>query len=280
MNELEIKRKANDFLHKGKYQEAIAEYENLLSAQKKPNPAIVNLIGDLHVKQGDFEKGFEAYLSASRTYAEEGLFHNGIAVGKKVIRLDKEQTEVYGMLGQLYARQGLGMDCVKFLSEYARRMEEAGEYPAALASFAEACEILPEFPDVHASYGDMLEKVDRHEDAAVAFDRAAGACADREMAAEAQAYRNRASALRGETTEPVGDGVSDLMSLRNLDSGEMVNPATRATASMSSAPPAPAGAGTASGSGRFAVYDPANNPDIPPPPPLPGRSAGAPPVAA
>ena len=108
MNELEIKRKANDFLHKGKYQEAVAEYENLLQQQKKPNPAILNLIGDLHVKQGDFEKGFEAYLTASRCYAEEGLFHNGIAVGKKVLRLDKEQTEVYGMLGQLYFFRKVG----------------------------------------------------------------------------------------------------------------------------------------------------------------------------
>ena len=109
MNDLEIKRKANEYLHKGRYQEAIAEYEKLLEQMKKPNPAILNLIGDLHIKQGSFENGFEAYLQASRVYADEGLFHNGIAVGKKVLRMDAEQTEVYGMLGQLYARQGLGI---------------------------------------------------------------------------------------------------------------------------------------------------------------------------
>lgn len=255
MNELDIKRRANEFLHKGRYQEAIAEYQSLLAQLKKPNPAILNLIGDLHVKQGDFEKGFECYLQASRGYAEEGLFHNGIAVGKKVLRLDKDQNEVYGMLGLLYARQGLGMDCVKFLGEYARRMEGAGEFPAALASFAEACEILSDFPDVHATYGEMLEGVDRRQDAATAFDRAASAFGEREMHAEATEWRRRARALRGGAAgeESKVRGVRELMNLRTLDDAPKPAPV---------APPR---------TKAWNVFDPAQNPDIPPPPPLPRR---------
>ncbi|MGQ0721713.1 MAG: tetratricopeptide repeat protein [Candidatus Eiseniibacteriota bacterium] len=255
MNELDIKRRANEFLHKGRYQEAIAEYQSLLSQLRKPNPAILNLIGDLHVKQGDFEKGFECYLQASRGYAEEGLFHNGIAVGKKVLRLDKDQNEVYGMLGLLYARQGLGMDCVKFLGEYARRMERAGEFPAALASYAEACEVLSDFPDVHMTYGEMLEGVDRKEDAATAFERAATAFAEREMHAEAMEQRRRARALRGgggPSEESKVRGVRELMNLRTLD--DTPKPAT-----------------SPSRGKAWNVFDPAQNPEIPPPPPLPRR---------
>lgn len=258
MNELDIKRRANEFLHKGRYQEAIAEYQSLLSQLKKPNPAILNLIGDLHVKQGDFEKGFENYLQASRGYADEGLFHNGIAVGKKVLRLDKDQNEVYGMLGLLYARQGLGMDCVKFLGEYARRMESSGEYPAALASFAEACEILSDFPDVQSTYGEMLEAVDRKDDAATAFERAATAFAEREMHVEANEWRRRARALRGgaPSDESRVRGVQELMNLRTLDDTPKppppVRPAARPTRTWN-------------------VFDAARHPDLPPPPPLPRR---------
>ena len=80
------------------------------------------------------------------------------------------------MLGNLYARQGLGRDCVKFLREFARRKEEAGEYPMALAAFAEACEILKSFPEVHMHYGEMLENVDRQDDAAACFHEAAAGC--------------------------------------------------------------------------------------------------------
>ena len=110
MTELELKRKASELLGKGRYADAIAQYQGLIASTKKKNPAILNLIGDIHVKQSEFEAAFENYLEASRLYSEDGLFHNAIAVGKKILRLDRDQTEVYGLLGNLYARQGLGMD--------------------------------------------------------------------------------------------------------------------------------------------------------------------------
>jgi tetratricopeptide (TPR) repeat protein len=254
LNELDTKRRADDFVAKGRYSEAISEYQSMLSQLKKPNPAILNLIGDLYVKQGDFEKGFESYLRAARGYAEEGLFHNGIAVGKKILRLDKDQIEVYGMLGLLYARQGLGMDCVKFLNEYGRRKEKAGEFPAVLASFAEACEILSDFPDVHVAYGEMLEGVDRKEDASVAFERAASAFAEREMQPEAASFRRRALALRGAATsfdDSRVRGMQELMNLRTLE--DAPRPPARRTAR------------------TWSVFDPSANPDLPPPPPLPRR---------
>lgn len=274
MSELEIKRRANEFLHKGRYPDAIAEYEKLLEERKKPNPAILNLIGDLHIKAGNYERGFEYYLQASRTYADEGLFHNGIAVGKKVLRMDAEQTEVYGMLGQLYARQGLGVDCVKFLSDYATRKDEEGEYPAALASFAEACEILPDFPEVHVAYGEMLEQVDRREDAASAFETAATSYDDRQMLEEAEQWRRRARAARGE--EPgSGDGdVRELMNLRTLDdSTSTAKPPPRPRPETPARPAAPDRS-----EDPWARFDPSQNPDIPPPPPLPGRRPAAKPA--
>jgi len=280
VSELEIKRRANEHLHKGRYADAIAEYEKLLAERKKPNPAILNLIGDLHIKAGNYEKGFEYYLQGSRAYADEGLFHNGIAVGKKVLRMDADQTEVYGMLGQLYARQGLGMDCIKFLTDYANRKDKEGEYPAALASFAEACEILPDFPEIHVAYGEMLEQVDRKKDAAAAFETAATSYDDRQMSEEAEQCRRRARAALGE--EPgSGDGdVRELMNLRTLD--ESPAPEKPREPAAPSAPVAPAARPPApeeSEAEPWATFDASRNPDIPPPPPLPGRRPAARPAA-
>ena len=93
MTELDYKRKASEFLAKGRYDDAVAQYRELIASSKKKNPAILNLIGDIYVKQGALDAAFESYVEASRLYAEEGLFHNGIAVGKKVLRLDREQTD-------------------------------------------------------------------------------------------------------------------------------------------------------------------------------------------
>jgi tetratricopeptide (TPR) repeat protein len=292
--EQDVKRKASELLQKGRLAEAIQEYQTLLEQSKRPNPAIVNLIGDIYVKQGDHASGFAHFLKACKQYADEGLFHNGIAVAKKILRLDKERTDVYGTLGDLYARQGLGMDAVKFLNEYARRKEEANEYPAALAAFAQACETLADCPELNIAYGEMLERVKRVDDAAANFRRAAETYAERGLEAQAQHWTNRArEALSGETRGgkasaaasdergPDGD-VWELMSLRDL--GEQPQ-----AAAPPAIPPAPAqkskskqgaGAGVQPRS-QWGIFDPATNPDVPPPPPLPGGPAAQPaPIAA
>jgi len=179
LTELDIKRKATELLQKGRYDEAIEEYQALLGQSKKPNPAILNLVGDIYIKQDKYDKGFDAFLKAARAYSDEGLFHNAIAVGKKILRLDRDQSDVYGMLGVLYAKQGLGMDAVKFLNEFSRRKEEESQYPDALAAFAEACDKLPAFAEIHVIHGEMLERVSQMAEAAEAYLHAAHAFADR-----------------------------------------------------------------------------------------------------
>lgn len=242
LTELDIKRKATELLQKGRFDEAIEEYQALLGQSKKPNPAILNLVGDIYIKQDAYEKGFDAFLKAARAYSDEGLFHNAIAVGKKILRLDRDQDDVYGMLGVLYAKQGLGMDAVKFLNEFARRQEEAGEYPEALNAFAEACDKLPAFAEIHVIHGEMLERVNLTKEAAESFLHAARAFADRgrvdlsskleERAKKAKQAKQapvrsaeqrraegapHAGAPRTAAPEEAGPGAGDLMSLRSLE---------------------------------------------------------------
>jgi tetratricopeptide (TPR) repeat protein len=218
LTELDFKRKATEFLKKGRYDDAIAQYQALIAKSKKKNPAILNLIGDIHVKQASYEQAFEAFLDAIRLYAEEELFHNGIAIGKKILRLDKDQVEVYSMLGNLYARQGLGMDAMKFLRVYAQRKEDSDEFPAALAAFAEACEILVDTPEVHVEYGQMLDRVGRKEDSAACYRNAAQIHTDKGQDDLAAPLLEKAG-LRGGTDSEDSDAhdMSELMSLRTLD---------------------------------------------------------------
>lgn len=295
MTELDYKRKASELLLKGRYDDAIAQYRQLISASKKKNPAILNLIGDIHVKQAAPDAAFENYLEASRLYAEESLFHNAIAVGKKILRLDREQTEVYGILGNLYARQGLGMDCLKFLEEYARRKEERDEYSAALASFAEACEILEDCAEIRVTYGGMLEKVGRRDDAVSCYQAASEILAARGQMEAADLWSHRADNRAPDDENGVQD-VADLMNLRTIDDDA---PPKRASRPKKTEPSRPDSAETVWGRSTqpldeprefslddeesehrapWAVFDPRANPDLPPPPPLPGRGGEGPPA--
>jgi tetratricopeptide (TPR) repeat protein len=209
--------------------------------------------------------------------------------------MDREQTEVYGMLGVLYARQGLGGDCVKFLKEFARRKEQEGEFPAALAAFAEACDILKEFPEVHVEYGEMLEKVDRSEDAAASYRAAARIWADRGIEDRAAEWNRRAAQLAGASAIEAGANMKDIMSLRTLDDSPSSNvtpaglsdardrfwgrtdePEGLMTLENSISIPVPQ---AADGSKPWAPYDPSAHPGLPPPPPLPPRRGGPRPAA-
>lgn len=303
LTDLDIKRRAAELLQKGRYEEAVEEYQALLGQSKKPNPAILNLIGDIFCKQENYEKGFDAYLRAARGYSDEGLFHNAIAVGKKILRLDRDQVDVYGMLGTLYARQGLGMDCVKFLGEFARRKEQAGEYPAALAAFADACEKLPGFAEIHVVHGDMLEKVDRAEEAGGCYRQAAQAFGDRGRADLAAKWSEKAR--RAKHPEPEVEEerqVSGLMSLRTLADEPPPTSGAKSPSRTMKRPPSSAnqrpaelerrgqfwgrtderegmeGANAADEpvtSATWKQFDPEKHPNLPKPPPLPPRGKQA-----
>jgi tetratricopeptide (TPR) repeat protein len=303
--ELDIKRKATELLEKGRYDDAVAEYKAFLDSSRKKNPAVLNLIGDIYAKQGNFEHAFEHFLEAARLYSEEGLYHNGIAVGKKVLRMDREQTEVYGMLGILYARQGLGGDCVKFLREFARRKDGEGEYPVALASFAEACEILKQFPEVHVEYGEMLERVDRHDDAAACYRTAARLWGDRGIVDRAAEWNRRAAQLTGGAPPDDVANMKEIMSLRTLDdSTAKIAPADasrsrfwgrddqpqglgldetiilpRPPLETARPPGAPAKPRAFDHGGPWVRFDPRAHPSLPPPPPLPPRGRSKAPAA-
>lgn len=298
MTELDYKRKASELLQKGRYDDAVAKYRELIETSRKKNPAILNLIGDIYVKQSAYEQAFESFMEASRLYAEEGLFHNGIAVCKKILRLDKDQTEVYGILGNLYARQALGMDCIKFLKEYGRRKEQVDEYPAALAAFAEACEVLTDCPEIHMVYGEMLERVGRRDDAATCYLNASQVFADKGDVALADQYASKARTVRGGLDAETSDvqNVADLMNLRTLDDDSprsTVAPESEGPENFWGRPDEPAGLSSGPGAPAepefnldetpWAAFDPSANPDLPPPPPLPGggpRKPAAPPVEA
>jgi len=348
LTELDIKRRATELLQKGRFDEAIEEYQALLGQSKKPNPAILNLVGDIYIKQDAYEKGFDAFLRAARAYADEGLFHNAIAVGKKILRLDRDQSDVYGMLGALYARQGLGMDAVKFLNEFARRKEEAGEYPDALEAFADACEKLQTFAEIHVLHGEMLERVSRMKEAADCFLHAAHAWADRGRVDLSAKLEERAKQIKaaplptprppesrkldadhwGQTQnaqppqEEPAQGAADLMNLRSLEdtkrplpkpkpppSGTMPRPldlehrnefrgrtlpdskpkpspqrtpsgVRKAPSEIRKAPSeiqkAPPGIRKGSTGANWKIFNPAEHPNLPKPPPLPPRERAIP----
>ncbi|HET9887789.1 MAG TPA: tetratricopeptide repeat protein, partial [bacterium] len=232
-----------------------------------------------------------------------------------------------------------GMDAVKFLNEFSRRKEELNEYPEALSAFAEACDKLPAFAEIHVIHGEMLERVSQMADAAEAYLHAAHAFADRgrvdlSSKLEERAKKAKQSAATARQSEPrkaqaaqpapaktmapekTTPGAGDLQNLRSLEDQrrEAPPPAVPPSGQMPrktefeqrsefrgrSLPdvakpkppvrppmtPRPAISGihnlkvtrTPSGA-NWKIFDPAQHPNLPKPPPLPPRQKPVPAAA-
>jgi tetratricopeptide (TPR) repeat protein len=101
----------------------VALYRELLES-KGADPNIYNLIGDVFTKVDNLEDAVPEYLSAIDLYEVEGLFENGIAVCKKILRLSPEMGDVYFRLASFYAEIGLLSEAKESLTNYVERSED------------------------------------------------------------------------------------------------------------------------------------------------------------
>lgn len=119
----ELKRNLSHALQDSSWADALAVLAKLVDLEGS-QPAYHNQIGDILLKSGRREEAMQSFMRGIRAYRELGMFPNGAALCKKVLRLDPDQHEAIWLLGELKTRQG-------FLADGAEKMLEA------LRSFAE-----------------------------------------------------------------------------------------------------------------------------------------------
>jgi len=165
-NKIQIEREARVHLAKGEWDMAIAAYRSLLNVSGE-NPNVYNLIGDAYVKMGDLGAAFQEYLRAIRLYTKEGLFENGVAVCKKVLRFKKDEPEIYFRLAELYAKLGLGTDALDALIAYSKKEHNLNQVKKSIKRYNEVIslisknkKLLPKVKEVLSELGYKPEELD------------------------------------------------------------------------------------------------------------------------
>jgi len=165
-NKIQIEREARVHLAKGEWDMAIAAYRSLLDVSGE-NPNVYNLIGDAYVKMGDLGAAFQEYLRAIRLYTKEGLFENGVAVCKKVLRFKKDEPEIYFRLAELYAKLGLGSDALDALIAYSKKEHNLNQIKKSIKRHKEVVslisknkKLLPKVKEVCSELGYKPEELD------------------------------------------------------------------------------------------------------------------------
>lgn len=161
-----IKARAQKYLSSGNLDKALAEYQKLL-ALEDIDPYDYVLVGDVHLKKGTTERAVSLYSQAVDAYEKLGLYKNAAAIGKRILRLDPSQSDMYRRLGDIRLRAGLAHEAVQdFLTCHNIKLKE-GDEEAAIEALERAATANPADTGISEKLAGMYERTGRARQAAV-----------------------------------------------------------------------------------------------------------------
>jgi len=163
MSELgEVKRKVAEFEAKGDIKKAIAELEKAVQDFPKEG-SLYNKLGDLCIKANRKDQALEIYEKGARVFKDETYFPNAIALCKKILRLNTERAEVYGLLGELHKELDQRGEAANYFLEYADRKMKENDLESALNTYNIIKELVPNNPKILATISAIYERVGKKE---------------------------------------------------------------------------------------------------------------------
>ncbi|MGB3478533.1 MAG: tetratricopeptide repeat protein [bacterium] len=164
MSELgEVKRKVAEFVAKGDTKKAITELEQAVKEFPKEG-SLFNKLGDLLIKVNRKNDALIVYEQGARVFKEETYFPNAIALCKKIIRLEKDRTTIYELLGELHKQLDQRGEAANYFLEYAERKIKANDLDAALETYNTIKELVPNNPKILETISAIYEKVGKKEE--------------------------------------------------------------------------------------------------------------------
>ncbi|MDI6840953.1 MAG: hypothetical protein QMD71_08935 [bacterium] len=124
----QVECEVRTYLLNEEYERVIPIYRGGINSQdSNGDPDIHELIGNAYVRMDKLEAAVQEYLYAINLYADRGLFENGVAVCKKIMRISPYNEEVYFNLAWLYAKLGLLNELTDSLIIYLRLSKDKKE---------------------------------------------------------------------------------------------------------------------------------------------------------
>ena len=154
----DLKRRIAELEAKGVLKDAIAEIEKAIEEFPKEG-SLYNKLGDLYVRMNRQKAALKVYEKGARVFKEETYFPNAIALCKKILRFDKNRTEIYGLLGELHKELDQRGEAANYLLEYADRKRKANDLDTALATYDMIKELVPNNPRILKTISAIYEQV-------------------------------------------------------------------------------------------------------------------------
>ena len=155
---------AEKSLAKGKVDSALKDYQKVL--EETPGDVnILNKVGDLLTRLNRNGEAIPYFTKIAEHFARDGFFLRGIAIYKKINRLDPSRLDVYERLAELYAKQGLTTEAksqYQVLADYHAKNDNA---VGAVGIYQKMVQTDPSNIQLHVKLADLYTQARRKVDA-------------------------------------------------------------------------------------------------------------------
>ncbi len=176
---------AQAFTAKGKFDKAIAEWRKLVS-ETPQDGNIYNTIADLYLRINDKDNAIETCLKAAAVYKETGFELKGVAVLKKILKIDSNRIDIYERLADINAERGLTGSAIDAYQQTAKLYVQRSNFKAAISVYRKLLLISPEDPDIHMSIARLFQKQEQYREAILSYEQAAVIYENKRMVSEAR----------------------------------------------------------------------------------------------
>ena len=145
-NKAKIIVSAQKLAAQGKLKEAVNEYLKLYKEDPQ-DQTVLNTLGDLHVRLNRTSEGLTYFTKLASLYVSGGFLVRGIAMFKKITKLDPSNTRAVERLAELYRQHGQNPEAAAIYRRLGTRALQRGEADDGLEWITQAAALVPKDPE-------------------------------------------------------------------------------------------------------------------------------------
>ena len=145
-NKAKIIASAQKLAAQGKLKEAVNEYLKLYKEDPQ-DQTVLNTLGDLHVRLNRTSEGLTYFTKLASLYVSGGFLVRGIAMFKKITKLDPSNTRAVERLAELYRQHGQNPEAAAIYRRLGTRALQRGEADDGLEWITQAAALVPKDPE-------------------------------------------------------------------------------------------------------------------------------------
>ncbi len=169
-NKVKALEKAQQLVSQGKLKDAVAEFQKI--HEKDPtDQTTLNTLGDLNVRLKNVKDALKFYSKLADVYVQGGFLVRGIAMFKKITKIDPKNVTALERLAELYTMQGLMTEARSHYLKLGEALLKDGQTNKALEMMQKLLDLEPDNLQVQARLAALYEGHNHKPEAASIYRR-------------------------------------------------------------------------------------------------------------